>query len=171
MRNIKVVRVYNLVNSKGNKLQLRLGILKSREGEVCISNADKGYRWSFIGENIPMPVRSMYWFNGFEESIMLDWLKGNGWYPRSCVFMDDGRARIYELPDAEPAKGNEETTKVYEVPSYVKVAGENAFKDAIRYLCNNVNRMTAVCMYRYVHPCSLGDAKNAVDAIWFDEQK
>lgn len=97
MRNVKVIKVYNLVNSKGNKLRLRLGELKSRD-DAFVSSADQGLRWSFIGANIPMPVRSSTWFNGFPEHIMLEWLKGNGWYVQTCVDMCDGRARVYNVP-------------------------------------------------------------------------
>lgn len=60
-RKIKTLKVYNLVNSQGIKLQLRLGVIT--EGlriEHPAHIADKGYRWSFIGKNIPMPVRSEY---------------------------------------------------------------------------------------------------------------
>ena len=167
MRDIKVLKVYNLVDSKGNKLQLRLGILRQRIGEVCISNADSGHRWSFMGKNIPMPVRSGYWFNGFADEIMLDWLKGNGWYPRSCVSMDDGKCHVYELPKAEEcSKGNE----VYELPNYVVNAGERVLKDAIRWICSNGSKLDAVALYRYVHPCPLYAANDAVNAIRLDSQ-
>lgn len=171
MNKVKTIRVYNLVDANGNKLILELGVTDVKRDDKPWDSADKGYRWRFIGKHIPMPVRSMYWFNGFAEPVMLDWLKGNGWYPRARVEMCSGYAHVYELPGAEPIKGNEETPHVYEVPGYVTVAGENAFKDAIRYLCNNVNKMTAICMYRYVHPCSLEDANLAVNAIQFDGQQ
>ena len=167
MRDIKVLKVYNLVNSNGTKLQLRLGMLKSRAGEVCISNADKGYRWSFIGEHIPMPVRSYYWFNGFAENIMLDWLKGNGWYPKTCVYMCNGTARVYELPNTEPSKGNE----TYELSLYAINVGERALKHAVNLLCNNGNKVDAVNLYRYVHPTCLLAARDAVDAIRLDKQQ
>lgn len=172
MRNVKVAKVYNLVDSNGNKLQLELGLLKNRDGEICISNADAGWRWRFIGKKIPMPVRSRTWFNGFPEAIMFDWLKGNGWYPHTCVDMASGYAKVYELPNAEePSKGNEDANKAYVIPIHVKVAGEIAFRDAIRDICNDGRKMTAICMYRYVHPCSLEDANLAVNAIQFDGQQ
>ena len=151
MRDIKVLRVYNLVDSKGNKLQLRLGILRNRNSEVCISNADKGYRWSFVGDNIPMPVRSMYWFNGFEESIMLDWLKGNGWYPHTRVEMSNSRVTVYELP-----KGNEDSGH------RCSAADEAVFKSVIRDLTRNGNKIEAVRIYKYAHG---GTLKSAVDAV------
>lgn len=136
MRNVNVLKVYNLVNSKGNKLKLRLGILRDRVGEVC--NADKGYRWSFEGNNIPMPVRSRTWFNGFPEEAMLDWLKGNGWYPHTCVEMCDGSAKVYELP-----KGDKESdARSWDV---------DAFHNTIRDLVRNGKRLTAVRVYRYAH--------------------
>jgi hypothetical protein len=101
MRKIDVLKVYNLVNSNGAKLRLELGIITDGlYEEYPIDNADKGFRWCFAGENIPMPVRSGYWFNGFHEKVMLDWLKGNGWYPQSCVIMPVGKAIVYDLPAA-----------------------------------------------------------------------
>ena len=166
MRDIKVLKVYNLVNSKGTKIQLRLGILRSRVGELAISNADRGYRWSFNGNEIPMPVRSGYWFNGFEETVMLDWLKGNGWYPHTCVSMDDGKCRVYELP-SEPSKGNE----TYELPIHAIHSGERALKDAVRLLYNNGSRVEAISLYRYVHPSCLLAAHDAIKAIVFDNQQ
>lgn len=135
MRNVKVLKVYNLVNAKGNKLQLRLGVLNSMKGDVCIASADHGYRWSFIGEEIPMPVRSMTWFNGFPENIMLDWLKGNGWALRASVDMNTGKATVYELPKAEePSKGNnipeleKEASAQEAYNAVISVALENAMK-------------------------------------------
>jgi hypothetical protein len=165
MRNVKVLRVYNLVDSKGNKLQLRLGALQSRYDDVCISSADKGYRWSFIGENIPMPVRSGYWFNGFQEATMMNWLMDNGWHPHTCVDMHSGKTRVYELP-----KGNEDPTPAYELSKAAISGGKRAMEDAIKMLCNNGYVLKAVALYRYVNHSSLVDAKNAVDAIRFDGQ-
>jgi hypothetical protein len=51
-----------------------------------------------------MPVRSGYWFNGFPEKTMIDWLKGNGWYPQSCVLMPVGKAIVFDLPEATETK-------------------------------------------------------------------
>lgn len=98
--NIDVCYVFNLVDSNGTKLQLRLGRLKERQNHVL----DRGFRWSFVGTKIPMPIRAYTWFNGFPENIMLDWLKGNGWALRSRVEMCTGKATVYELP--EHSKGN-----------------------------------------------------------------
>lgn len=106
MERVKTFRVYNLVNSKGNKLQLELGITDVRREDTVWSSADKGYRWRFIGKHIPMPVRSLYWFNGFPESIMLDWLKGNGWFVHTRVDTGSSYAEVYELPCCYCSKGN-----------------------------------------------------------------
>lgn len=157
MRDVKVLKVYNLVNAKGNKLRLRLGILKSMEA-VYAPNADHGYRWSFVGEHIPMPVRSMTWFNGFPENIMLDWLKGNGWYPHTCVHMDDGRCHVYELP-----KGNEELDSDY-IKSQQQT-DKDAFCRVIRGLVSNGKRADAARIYRYKHGGTLYNAVHEVDII------
>jgi len=166
--NIDICVVFNLVNSNGTKLQLRMGRIKGHDSYIC---ADRGFRWSFIGSKIPMPVRSDTWFNGFPENIMLDWLKGNGWALRSRVEMCTGKATVYELP--EPSKGNEnpiEKEKCF-VPDNVLREGQRAFNTTIRDLCNAGMKIKAICLYRYVHPCDLVDAKHAVDEIQFDEQK
>lgn len=141
MENMKVLKCYNLVNDKGNALQLELGIGNQSSDEYPKESSDKGYRWRFWGYIIPMPVRSGYWFNGFTESVMLEWLKGNGWYPRTCVNMRTGRALVYELPSAEPIKGNEEH-RSWDV---------DAFHNVIRELVKSGRRLTAVRVYRYAH--------------------
>ena len=136
MENMETIRCYNLVNDKGNALQLELGLGNQTQNEYPYEEKDNGYRWRFWGCNIPMPVRSGYWFNGFPESIMLDWLKGNGWYVQTRVNMQNGRAKVYELP-----KGNEE----------VRSQDVDAFHSVIRELIQSGKRLTAVRVYRYAH--------------------
>lgn len=159
--NIDICYVYNLVDSNGTKLQLRLGRLKERQNHVL----DRGFRWSFVGTKIPMPIRAYTWFNGFPENIMLDWLKGNGWALRSRVEMCTGKATVYELP-----KGNEDPAPAYELSEAAIRSGKCALEDAIKMLCNNGYVLKAVALYRYIHPCTLVDAKHAVDAIRFDNK-
>ena len=101
MKKPKVIRVYNLVDCKGNKLRLELGLISVDRESISydpIMHGDSGYRWRFIGKQIPMPVRSMCWFNGFPEPIMISWLKGNGWFPHTRVEMCSGYAEVFELP-------------------------------------------------------------------------
>ena len=94
MQNITVLKVYNLLDGKGNRLRLRLGILNP-EDRTC--KRDAGFRWSFVGPKIPMPVRSETWFNGFPVDTMLLWLREKGWFLRTAVDMFDGRATVYPL--------------------------------------------------------------------------
>lgn len=157
---------FNLVNTDGVKLRLYLG---RDEGYAdCYGNPDKGFRWSFVGTRIPMPVRAYTWFNGFPENTMLDWLKGNGWALRSRVEMSTGKATIYELPCAEePSKGNE----TYELPIYAIHSGERALKDAVRLMYGNGDRISAISLYRYVHPSCMLAAHDAVRAICLDKQQ
>ena len=157
MENMKVIKVYNLVNSKGNELQLELGIGDCTPGEYPNDTKDNGYRWRFFGFNIPMPVRSGYWFNGFSESIMLDWLKGNGWYPRTRVNMRTGRTLVYELP-----KGNEEDIRI--LPERYEHE-ECVFREIIRDLCHNGKTMRATSLYRYANGGEIRDAHKAVKEI------
>ena len=153
--NIDILRVYNLVDSNGTKLQLRLGRYKCSEDYLT----DKGFRWSFVGSKIPMPVRSYTWFNGFPENTMLDWLKGNGWALRSRVEMSTGKVTVYELPKAEePSKGNETL-------SVNRMAYKDVFDDVLRELVRNGKRITAVRVYRYAHGGTLQDCTNAVKEV------
>lgn len=157
MKDIEVLKVYNLVNSKGNRLQLELGIGEHHEDEYPIDNKDNGYRWRFWGMYIPMPVRAGYWFNGFPEAIMLDWLKGNGWYPQTRVNMRTGHAQIYELP-----KGNEEDILI--LPERHEHE-ECVFCETIRDLVNKGKVMRATALYRYANGGEIRDAHKAVMEI------
>lgn len=165
---IKVVKGYTFVNANGVPLHLSLGLITDGMEHVRpVDQADKGFRWMFEGKEIPMPVRSGYWFNGMPEHIMLDWLKGNGWALRCIVNVTSGKAHIYELPfHDEPSKGNEKSTA--ELTDVAISRGEAALKAAILLLYNQRGVMSAVDLYRYVHRCGLADAKHAIDAIRFD---
>lgn len=166
--NIDICYVYNLVDSKGTKLQLRLGRIKGYGDELLAYHCDQGFRWSFVGSKIPMPVRAYTWFNGFPENTMLDWLKGNGWALHSRVEMSTGKATVYELPKAEePSKGNNE----YELPLHAIHSGERALKDAVRLMYGNGDKISAISLYRYVHPSCMLAAHDAVKAIVFDNQQ
>ena len=163
--NIDICYVYNLVDSNGTKLQLRLGRLKGYSDELLAYHCDQGFRWSFVGSKIPMPVRAYTWFNGFPENIMLDWLKGNGWALRSRVEMSTGKATVYEFPKVEePSKGNETL-------SVNRMAYKDVFDDVLRELVRNGKRITAVRVYRYAHGGTLQDCTNAVKevcgSVWY----
>lgn len=153
MEKIKAFRVYNLVNSKGNKLQLELGLTNVRREDEPWCSTDKGYRWRFIGKHIPMPVRSLYWFNGFPEPIMLDWLKGNGWFVRTHVDLGSGYAEVFEIN-----KGN--AIDADALPLY-----ERTFERIVCDLYHNGQKIDAIRLYRYVCGGTLRDAKNAVSEI------
>lgn len=164
---ILTLRCYNLLNANGRTLRMYLGRYENHKAAMTHFDKDQGYRWMFEGTQIPMPVRSGTWFNGFPENIMLDWLKGNGWALRASVDMNTGKATVYELP--EPSKGNE--THEYELPIHAINAGERALKYAVRMLYDNGNKLDAISLYRYVHPTCLLAARDAVDAIRFDKQQ
>ena len=166
---IRTLRCYNLLNEDGRALRLYLGRYENHAEAMMDYGPDKGYRWMFEGGQIPMPVRSDTWFNGFPEAIMLNWLKENGWALHTTVDMHTGHAFVYELPfHDEPSKGNENPTEAYQLTDEAIRRGKVILKEAIRLLCNNGSVLSAVALYRYVHPCSLVEAKHAVDAIRFD---
>ena len=144
---IDILCVYNLVNPDGAKLQLRLGLVKG-----------DGLRWSFEGKNIPMPVRSRTWFNGFPENIMLDWLKGNGWYPHTCVFMGTGKVKVYELPTAEDCALGQ------------KFTAREMYNDAIAVAIGNYMNRIEEAKYAgqtscYIHAMSGKPPVEAIEAL------
>ena len=98
---INPIRTYNLVNTNGNKLQLQLGLDVEVNANFRKGDPDKGYRWSFIGTSIPMPVRSGTWFNGFPERTMLEWLAKHGWVCSTIVSMNTGKATVYAIDFSE----------------------------------------------------------------------
>lgn len=163
MEKINTLKCFNLLDADGTKLRLYLGMLEDFR-EPGRAYSDTGFRWSFVGTKIPMPVRNATWFNGFPEATMLNWLMDNGWHPHTCVNMETGKATVYELP-----KGNEDP-KGNEIPSHVISGGEAALDYAIKMLCESGSVLKAVQLYRYAHNphCSLKEAKDAVDAIRFD---
>lgn len=155
MEKVKTLYVYNLLNSNGDELRMRLGYVVDANGNPY--NVNAAWRWSFDGKKIPMPVRSRTWFCGFPEQTMISWLNGNGWYVRTRVDVMSGYAEVYELP-----KGNEEQ---YELSDIAIKQGEGALKDAIKLFCKADNKMKAIMLYRYFHPCNLKNANEAVEKI------
>lgn len=153
MEKVIILKVYNLLDSKGTKLQLRFGVIDNFSPSY---HGERGYRWSFIGTHIPMPVRNGTWFNGFPEPIMLEWLQGNGWCLRSIAYVCTGEVDVFELPN-----GNDE----YKLSDLAILQGEDSLKTAIRILCDEGFKLKAIALYRYVHPCTLSEGKAAVDAI------
>ena len=163
MSEIKVITAYNLVNANGTKLQLRLGVTRYGGRNGSISNGDECFRWSFNGKEIPMPVRSGYWFSGFPEHVMMNWLKGNGWALRSRVDMATGKATVYELPSVEePSKGNEKSIADYPA---LDPTEKCIFDYVIRYLADGEKKAIAARLYRYVHGGTLRNAYDAVQLI------
>jgi hypothetical protein len=104
MEKIRTLRVYNLQNANGERLRLNLGYTVDDYSPA--GNGNAGWRWSFEGKNIPMPVRSRTWFCGFPEPIMITWLKGNGWFPKTRVEMNSGYAEVFELPNIDDKFSN-----------------------------------------------------------------
>lgn len=155
MEKITTLKVYNLLDSKGNKLQLKLGYIDNFSPTYY---GERGYRWSFIGTRIPMPVRNGTWFNGFPEPVMLEWLKGNGWYVQTCVDMCSGKADVFDLPN-----GNDDLN--VEITFERSEADEIAFCELIRELIHNNRRVSACRLYRYANGGDLHDADKAIKEI------
>lgn len=152
MKEVKIIRVYNLVNPKGNRLQLRLAILHPDDREQFCG--DTGLRWSFLGREIPMPVRNGTWFNGFPYHTMMAWLAEHEWHVETEVDMYSGKANVYTLP--EPAE---------EYKTEMMANDEVEFNRIIKNLCEEGKRMTAVRLYRFAYEVGSMTAMNAVREI------
>lgn len=96
---VKPIIAYTLMNTKGQKLLMQLGI--DEDSPILETR-----RWRFFGQHIPMPVHSGQWFNGFSLKTMLDWLAANGgWHLVATVYLKSGLAVMYDLSindDEEP---------------------------------------------------------------------
>ena len=149
MEKVNTLRVYNLLDANGNKLLLRLGYTVDERGTPTNGNA--GWRWSFEGKHIPMPVRSRTWFCGFPEQTMVSWLKGNGWYVRARVDMGCGQAEVYELP-----KANE---------NQIDAMVDKAVIRAVKLLWCNGNHINAIHLYSHIYGGTLDEAQVAVKGI------
>ena len=126
MDSIKVIRIFNLVDVNGDKLQLRLGFIDKAVNRT--GKNDTGLRWSFVGRKIPMPIRAYTWFNGFPEETMLSWLKANGWAPHTCISMDNFKVKVYDLPtsDGNVLRKEESAQEMYN--STISTSLEKAMK-------------------------------------------
>lgn len=152
MANINIVRVYNLVNSKGKRLALRLGVLPREQWDKF--NGDTGYRWSFLGTEIPMPVRAGTWFNGFPVDTMTLWLAEHEWYVETEVDMATGKTKVHVLP--EP---------VEEYHDYQLANDQMEFNKLIKEMCANGKKLNALYIYRYAHEVGTRTALTGISAI------
>ena len=155
MEKVITMKVYNLLDSKGNKLRLKWGHV---EDFIPSYHGERGYRWSFIGTKIPMPVRNGTWFNGFPEHTMIEWLNGNGWYVQTCVDMSSGRADVYELPN-----GNDDLN--VEITPERDAIDEEVFWHTMRELSRNGKNLSAVHLYRYANGGTFYNASKAIAEI------
>lgn len=153
---MKIIKTYNLVNPKGNTLQLRLGHTDSPDSR---NPKDHGWRWSFIGQRIPMPIRSGEWFNGFPENTMLDWLAENDWHVRSIVNMTTGRTKVYELPDAP-----------WEYPDDLLDEDTKAFNKIICDLVSQGRTRVATQLFRLCYEVDTDAARAGITCIYADRQ-
>ena len=91
--------IYGYINPNGDTLQLRLGRIPNARRNP--DDKDTGYRWSFVGKKIPMPVWSGDWFKGHPEPVMTEWLMEHGsWAKATMVDLVYGKTEVYDLPSA-----------------------------------------------------------------------
>ena len=150
---MNVLKIYNLLNPNGAKLQLRLGIVNS--GDEFCGHKDTGLRWSFVGTKIPVPIRSGTWFNGFPENIMLEWLKSNGWSVCTCVNCITYNVTVYEPSQ----KGNESSSQKGNAPD---VLIERELNHAMELLIEAKRPLGAERLYKHIHDCSYLEATKVV---------
>ena len=140
MEKVIIHKVYNLVNHNGDKLQLKLGLLQNNRDNGVPVPAIHGWRWSFEGKEIPMPVRSRTWFNGFPADTMLLWLAEHDWYVVTEVDMATGKANVNGLPEPEEAYTDEDFAK-----------DETVFNEILKELTAQGKFGIAVQLYSYAH--------------------
>jgi hypothetical protein len=148
MTDINIVKIYNLVDNENNQLQLRLGELMDRDG---LLPKDMGWRWSFVGTKIPMPVRCGTWFNGFPVNVMIDWLKSNGWTMHTCVNLFNGKVSVYDTTEEDKT---------------LNVIEERALMNALTLLVKDGHATRASILYRCVYGGSMTEANDVVRAIY-----
>ena len=165
MKKIKLLKVFNLLNAEGIRLQLRLGQDNEIVRNYCNGEPDMGYRWCFYGTKIPMPVRSGAWFNGFPAEVMLNWLKENGWALETVVWPSTGDAQVFDL-DFNCDKGNEaiELFDVSDIPTS-NIGEHGVVNEAVRVLCRCNRKLAAIKLYRILYKCGLREAKEGVEEI------
>lgn len=149
-----IVTVYNLMDGKGNHLRLMKGYVDP--SNKC-PPADRGARWCFMGSNIPMPVRSGYWFNGFSVDTMLLWLTEHGWHVAAEVNMSTGKAKMHALPEPEESYADEEFAE-----------DKTAFNNILKELNRNGKFGIAMQLYSYAHEVGHQTAREAVREICQD---
>lgn len=152
---MKIIKTYNLVNPEGRTLQLQLG----RTDSPTSNPKDAGWRWSFIGQRIPMPIRSGEWFNGFPESVMINWLMEHDWFVRTKVNLETGRAIVYELPDAP-----------WEYPDDLLDEDTEAFNNVIYDMVKKGRRKTAMQLFRLCYEVDTSEASYGVARICAEKQ-
>lgn len=153
MEKVKALSAYTLHNDKGEKLMMYYGRVLEANGTIC-SGKTKDQRYCFVGRNIPMPVRSNTWFEGFSEDTMLLWLHEHGWYAQARVRLSDGVIHLYHSTNIE--KDKFDTAK---------------FNEIINELWNNSRRVTACHLYRYAHGGTLDEASRAIRVIVDNQQQ
>lgn len=152
LEEIKIIRMYNLVNPKGKRLQLRLGVMQLEPQEKYYG--DTGYRWSFLGREIPMPVRNGTWFNGFPHDTMMLWLAEHEWHVETEVNMLSGKAKVYGLPEPED-----------EYEELQLIADEQVFYNLVKELLCNNDLDKALAIVRYAHEISTRTAMEIIKNI------
>lgn len=102
--NIYKTIAYCFVNASNEVLTLQGGYFKNEDGKVTLKSF-----WSFIGNNIPMPVRSGTWFEGMKFKVMRSWLESNGWHLYSAFSFVLGEFVLF--PDSSSTFLNERDEK------------------------------------------------------------
>ena len=149
MENVKALVSYNLRHTaNGDRLMMQYGRLW--EAVVGVDCAETAQRWRFFGQQIPMPVRSGTWFQGFSANEMLEWLRREGWTLETKVIIGTGHATVYKKP-------------VSDIPPLT--VGKTAFEGTVCDLVQAGAKATAYFMWQYVHGGSLLQAKQAVEAL------
>lgn len=145
MENVKKIRAFYYQDNDGNKLTMFYGRLVDCTG-VGIVGTDNAQRWCFIGNKIPMPVRSGTWFQGFGFNKMNDFVESTGYKLVTTVNLIYGT--VWYCP-------------IVNKP----IPDMDSIKYQIEKLYNGGNKLRLICLYQTIAGCSVSEANEVVTDI------
>lgn len=148
MMKVKALTSYAFVNEKKQDLTLIYGRIVDENGKEKMGIYDQ--RWSVVGLNIPFPVRSGTWFEGFATDVMLKYLERNGW--TFCGYTSLKGGKTYVVDSIKAAKGVVDNIKREQATEPVKKETEEELNAKIVKLLKDGYRIKAIMTYKEYHP-------------------
>lgn len=145
---VKALTSFAFVNEKKQDLTLIYGRIVDENGKENPSITAQ--RWSLVGLNIPFPVRSGTWFEGFAIDVMLEYLKRNGW--TFCSYTSLKGGKTYVVDSVKAAKPVIDNIKKEQAAEPVKKETEEELNAKIVKLLKDGYRIKAIMTYKEYHP-------------------